>query len=197
MPLADLLQTITAEADEEDARLGRETAAEAETLVESARVEARALSAELAAAPESVARRDAERATALARLAAVAALRGEREDVFASVLDGVRGELAALRGSGRYPPLFGALVAESKAALPEATVLRVDKRDAELARPLADGLRVEPVLKTWGGVELASDDGRLVRNTLEERLANAEPLLRLRFAGRLLRWADPPAGASL
>ena len=196
MPLADLLQAIGAEADEELVRLERETATEAEELVESARSEARALSAELAAAPEPAARREAERATALARLDAAAGLREAREEAFASVLDGVRAELSTLRHSGRYPELLRALVAESRAALPAAAVLRVDPRDAELARPLAGGLRLEPELETWGGVELGSDDGRIVRNTLEERLANAEPLLRLCFADRLARSAESPAEAT-
>ena len=196
MPLADLLQAIEAEADEELVRLERETATEAEELVESARSEARALSAELAAAPEPAARREAERATALARLDAAAGLREAREEAFASVLDGVRAELSTLRHSGRYPELLRALVAESRAALPAAAVLRVDPRDAELARPLAGGLRLESELETWGGVELGSDDGRIVRNTLEERLANAEPLLRLGFADRLARSAESPAEAT-
>jgi hypothetical protein len=48
--------------------------------------------------------------------------------------------------------------------------------------PLAGGLDVEPALDTWGGLELVDDDGRLVLNTVEERLANAELLLRRRFA---------------
>ena len=196
MPLADLLQAIEAEADEELARFERDTAADAEALVERARAEASTLSAELAAVPEPAARRDAERATALARLDAAASLREAREESFASILDGVRAELAALRGSERYPQLLRALIGESRAALPAAGVLRVDPRDAELARPLAGGLRLEPVLETWGGVELGSDDGRLVRNTLEERFANAEPLLRLCFAGRLARTAGRPAGAA-
>ena len=52
---------------------------------------------------------------------------------------------------------------------------------------LAGDLRVDPALDTWGGLELAGDDGRTIRNTLEERLANAEPLLRRRFAQRLAR----------
>jgi hypothetical protein len=44
---------------------------------------------------------------------------------------------------------------------------------------------VEATLATWGGLELAGDDGRTIRNTLEERLGNAELLLRRRFAHRL------------
>ena len=194
MPLADLLRVIQAEADEDLARLERDTEAEAEALVERARIEARALEDELAAAPEAEASCEAERTLALARLDAAAALRAAQEESFASLLDGVRAELAALRDSERYPQLLRALVAESRRALPAAGVLRVDPRDAELARPLAGGLRLEPELETWGGVELTSDDGRLVRNTFEERLANAEPFLRLRFAERLGRSAEPLAG---
>ena len=193
MPLADLLQAIQADADQEVARLARTAATEADLLVEQARVAARALQVELAAAPEGAARRSAERATALARLAAAAAaVRQEREDGFAVVLDGVRTELAALRGSDSYPQLMRELVAESRAALPEASVLCIDPRDADLARLLAGELRLEAVLTTWGGVELVSDDGRRVRNTLEERLANAKPALRLRFAHRIDHSAEPP-----
>jgi hypothetical protein len=101
------------------------------------------------------------------------------------VLTGVRAEFAGLRTTGAYPDLFRALVAEARAALPAARELRVDQRDLELATPHAGGLRLDPTLETWGGVELVSDDGRTVRNTVEERLANAELLLRRRFAQRL------------
>jgi len=194
MPLADLLRVIEADADEELVRLERETAAEAETVVELARDEARILAAALANGREAEARDEAERALALARLDAAAIVRAAREESFAELLDGLRVQLAALRDSERYPQLLRLLVDESRAALPVAGVLRVDPRDAELARPLARGLRLEPDLETWGGAELATDDGRLVRNTFEERLANAEPLLRLRFAERLARSTQPVAG---
>ena len=68
---------------------------------------------------------------------------------------------------------------------PAAAELRVDRRDLDLATPLARGLRVDPTLDTCGGIELASDDGRIIRNTVEERLANADLLLRSRFVHRL------------
>ena len=182
MALADLLRAIEAEADAERARADRETAAEAAAIVERARDEAGALEAALTAAPETEARAEAVQMRALARLDASSALRSAREDAFGSLLTGIRETLAALRGTDAYPALFEALLAESRAALPSARELRVDRRDADLALPLADGLGVELTLDTWGGLELASDDGRTIRNTLEERLANAEPLLRRRFA---------------
>ena len=102
-----------------------------------------------------------------------------------SLLSGIRDELAAVRETSAYPKLFHALVAESRAVLPGAWELHVDPRDADLAGGVGYGLRVQPALDGWGGVELASDDGRTVRNTLEERLANAELLLRQRLAERL------------
>ena len=49
-----------------------------------------------------------------------------------------------------------------------------------------------PSLDTWGGLELAGDDGRTIRNTLEERLANADLLLRGRFA----HWLDSSTEAA-
>jgi V/A-type H+/Na+-transporting ATPase subunit E len=187
MALADLLQAIEADAAAERARAAREAAAEATAIVEQARSQAAALAAELAAEPEGEARAQAERTRALARMDASAAVRSAREEAFASLLAGIRAELAALRGTAYYPELFRSLLAESRAALPEAHELRVDPRDLDLAMELAGELRVDAALGTWGGLELAGDDGRTIRNTLEERLANAEPLLRRRFARRLAR----------
>jgi vacuolar-type H+-ATPase subunit E/Vma4 len=190
MALTDLLRAIEADADAERALADRATAAEADAIVERARREAQALEAELATTPEQPARAEAERLRALARLEAVEASRSAGEAAFAATLAGVRAELAGVRGMDGYPALFRALLAESRAALPAARELRVDPRDMEFAASLAGGLDVRPTLDTWGGLELASDDGRIIRNTLEERLANAEPLLRRRFARRL--WAEEP-----
>jgi V/A-type H+/Na+-transporting ATPase subunit E len=185
MALADLLEAIEADAQAERAREERDAAAEATAVVERARQEAASLEAELAAAPEASAHGEAADARALARVQAAGAVRAAREQAFASLLDDVRAGLAALRATERYPALFRALVVECGAALPAGRTLRVDARDVDLAIGLGTGLRVEVTLDTWGGVELTSDDGRTIRNTLEERLANAEPLLRLRFAHRL------------
>jgi vacuolar-type H+-ATPase subunit E/Vma4 len=191
MALADLLQAIEADAAADRARRDRETEAEAKAIVERAREQAYALEAELAAAPEAQARAEAEQALALARLEVSSAARSARDEAFVSLLAGVRAGLAALRTTDSYPELFRALLAEARAALPAARELRVDGRDLELATPLAGGLRLDPTLETWGGVELVSDDGRTVRNTVEERLANAELLLRRRFAQRLATATKP------
>ena len=152
----------------------REKAASATAIVEAAGREAAALQAQLAAAPEVESLAEAEGVRAVARLQAALTVRVAREQAFGSVLDRVRETLAALRGSAAYPAVFRALLDESRTALPDARELRVDRHDADLATSMAGGLQVVAVLDTWGGVELAGDDGRTVRNTLEERLANAD-----------------------
>jgi vacuolar-type H+-ATPase subunit E/Vma4 len=185
MALEDLLRAIETEADADRARATDDAAAAAAEVVERARRDANALETELADAGAAEGRRAAAHERALARLDAAATIRSAREEAFVSLLSGIRAELAAVRETSAYPELFHALVAESRAALPGAWELHVDPRDADLAGSVGYGLRVEPTLDTWGGVELSSDDGRTVRNTLEERLANAELLLRGRLAQRL------------
>jgi V/A-type H+-transporting ATPase subunit E len=185
MALTDLLQAIEADADADRARAADEAAAAAAAVVEDARRDAAALEAELADAGAADGRAVAARERALARLDAAATIRSAREAAFVSLLSGIRAELAAVRETSAYPKLFLALVAESRAALPDACELHVDPRDADLAGTVAPDLRIEPTLDSWGGVELASDDGRTIRDTLEERLANAELLLRQRLAQRL------------
>jgi len=82
---------------------------------------------------------------------------------------------------------------EALAAVPAAGVLRVDPRDVELARgivqELGARLELEPELDTLGGVEVSAGGGLTVRNTLEERLRNAEAELRV-LAGELLEPAS-------
>jgi vacuolar-type H+-ATPase subunit E/Vma4 len=190
MALTELLRAIEADADAERALAEGVLADEAQTIIESARREALTLQAELATAPEAQARTEAERVRALARVHASSAIRSAREAAFASTLAGIGARLAGVRGTDGYSQLFRALLAESRAALPGARELRIDPRDVGLATPLAHGLTVNPTLDTWGGIELASDDGRTIRNTLEERLANAEFLLRRRFAHRLATTPD-------
>ena len=81
--------------------------------------------------------------------------------------------------------MLRALLRESLTALPAAAVLRVDPRDermaADLLAELGAKLEIVGTLETAGGVELARGEDRVVRNTVEERFANAEQALRLLF----------------
>jgi vacuolar-type H+-ATPase subunit E/Vma4 len=185
MPLSDLLASLQAEAVAEEAEFEAETRAEVSRIEERAQAEARILREEALLAEEDELRREAEALRARARLAAAAGVRRAREDAFDELLAEVGGRLEALRESASYPTVLRALLHESLAALPAATSLRVDPRDERLAADLLAELDVElqivPTLETAGGVELARGEDRAVRNTVEDRLANAEPTLRLLF----------------
>jgi vacuolar-type H+-ATPase subunit E/Vma4 len=107
-----------------------------------------------------------------ARLEALRQTRASQETIFAAAHSQLRERLREARSRPDYAALFAALLAEAQAALPGATVIRIDPLDAALAP------HAESTLDTWGGVELEAADGRIVRNTLEERLRRAEPELR-------------------
>ena len=126
-----------------------------------------------------------EQRRARARLAATAALRGAREEAFGALLSELR---ARARRASRERAATAASArpgAESRAALParDRAARRPARRGARLRDRRRAGLAIESTaqLETLGGIEVASDDGRTVRNTVEERLANAEPALRMLF----------------
>ena len=185
MALADLLAGLKAEAAAEDARLDAETRAEATRIAAAAQDEARILREQTLRVVEDELRGEAETRRARARLAAAAAVRQAREDAFREFLAEVRRRLDAIRESPRYPTLLRALLRESLTVLPAAAVVRVDPRDeriaADLLGELGAKLEIAGTLETAGGVELARGEDRIVRNTVEERFANAEPALRLLF----------------
>lgn len=185
MALSNLLAGLRAEAAAEKAQLEAETRAEAIRIIDAARAEARTLQEQALRAGEGELREEAERRRARARLAAAAAVRQAREEAFHEFLAEVRQRLDAIRDSASYPDVLRALLSESLTALPDATMLRLDPRDEQVAARLLTELDVElevvGSLETAGGVELTGGADRTVRNTLEDRLANAESALRLLF----------------
>lgn len=186
MALSDLLAGLKAEAAAEEDRLDAETRAEVARIDTAAHADAHMFHEQALRAVEDELRQEAATRRARARLAAAAVLRQAREDAFHECLTEVRRCLETVRESSSYPTVLRALLRESLAALPAATVLRVDPRDERLATDLLAELDVQlelvATLETAGGVEVARGEDRVVRNTVEERFANAEPTLRLLFA---------------
>jgi len=177
--IADLLAALRAEAEQELAHLDIQTRVQARAIAEQARADAERLEREPVVSQEPELQAELQRRLAAARIDAARTLRDAREAGFQEALGALRARLEALRGEPDYPRVFAVLLEEALAALPAARRVRVDPRDERLARAHAPGLVVEPVLETWGGVVAGADDGRMARNTLEERLANAEPRLRM------------------
>ena len=195
MALKDLLTALEADAARESERRRAEADAEASRIVESARSEARAVEQRAERADDVRLAREIERRGAEARLAAAARLREEYEACVTGLHAALHLRLGKVRESDGYPAVLRALIEGGIAALPAASLLRVDPRDGQLARAVAGELslelEMEPGPETLGGVEVAAGDGLTVRNTLDERLRNAEPALRV-LAGELLQAEAPP-----
>ena len=196
MALTDLLHAIQAEADEEVVARGQEIEIEAAAIVTAAASEGVVVERQLGAEALDVARAATARQLAAARSEAARRVRAAREEDYELLRTELADDLATLRATGSYRTLLGVLIDEALAALPDAAHMRVDPRDAGLVAAhvadLATTVTVEATLETWGGVEVSSDAGRRVSNTLEERLAEAQPRLRVLYATAMSGAADEP-----
>lgn len=184
MAVDDILAAIRAETDAEIERVRARAAGEVETILARGRDEAAAAEERTAAARDAAATRDAERIVNRARLTADRRLWAAAEEIYQDLVGEVRVRLAALWGTLRYRDLFGRLLDECLAVLPDASPVLVDPQDEALVRGLpvvagSGGTTVEASLRTMGGLEVATDDGRFVRNTFESRLERADIHLRL------------------
>jgi len=181
MALADILATIRGEAGQEARRRLAASSARADEVLAQAQALAAQSRAEMEADAESEAAGLRTRELDRARLRVQRTEQEARETIYQAAHAQVRAALELSRSGEDYPRLFRALLQEAQRALPDAAVVRIDPRDAGLA----EGISIETTLHSWGGAELVAADGRLVRNTLEERLRRAEPELR-RLAARAL-----------
>jgi len=194
MALHDLLAAIEADAAAETARLRAGHQAAAEAILARARDEAAERTAAAVSAAEQAERPVAELRLAQARDAASTRLRQAHETAYQRIASDVRDQLHQIRRRGDYQQILAAWISEARAVLPGATVVQVDPADEALARRLLAGqarLRIEPVLSCAGGAAVSDGAGATVTNTVEGRLAAAEPELRV-LTGRLLR--DDPEG---
>lgn len=174
--LAGLLAALESEAEAELDRFDAEVRREAAALLAAARAEAEVLERHPVEEQEPELARETARVLATARLEAERVVREARAACCDRALEALRRRLEGARDRPGHPALHAALRDEARAALPGARTLRVDPRDVALARDAR--LAVEPTLTTAGGVVLEDGEGRTVVNTLEERLRNAEPVLR-------------------
>ncbi len=182
MALEDILRAIREETDAEAERIESDAAVQAAEIEAAAREEAERLRAEILAARARGAEAQREGLMRAARARSASAWRDGREDVFGRVHAEVLRRLDGLRGDAGYPAILRALLDEAVAALPDAIEVRIDPRDLPLferaMEPGRGALGVEGSLATSGGVEVVAPGGRVVRNTVEERLARSGPFLR-------------------
>ena len=193
MALRDLLAAIEAEAAADIRRLRAERHREAAAIVEDAERRAAELERSAIAAAEQAERAAGERRLMTARHAVAGQLREAQETAYQQIARDVRAGVLAAREREDYPAILAALLHEARSALPAARNVQVAHADEVLVRRLLrdeSGLRITVTLPDTGGVAVTDGTGAVARNTLEARLAAAEPELR-RLVGRLLAedWA--------
>ncbi len=180
MALDDIIEAIERETAEEIAAIEAAAQRRAAEIRARGAAEAAEIEAEAASARASEAEMGADRIRNRARRDAERQLQTARNAIVAELFDGVRHRLAGLRGSQGYDEALVQLVVEARAALPEATVLRVGTADEALAHALFGDHDVQIVadLDTWCGGRVECSDGRAVDNTIEQRLTRADPHMR-------------------
>ena len=188
MALRDLLAAIEAEAAADIRRLRAERHREAAAIIEDAERRAAELERSAVAAAEQAEREAGERRLAAARQAIAGRLREAQEAAYQQIARDVRAGVLAAREREDYPAILAALLHEARSALPAGIIVQVAQPDELLIRRLLrdeSRLRVTVTLPNAGGVQVTDGAGAVVRNTLEDRLAAAEPELRGLVGGLL------------
>lgn len=197
MGLPEILAAIRAEAAAEVAATEGAARRQAEEALERARADAARIEEETAAELEAALRSEADDLVDGAGRDAAQAERSTHGEWLEALSARVEAALEGARAQAHYPAALEALLLEAWAACPDAREVRVDPRDADLARAVVTehGLmaRLEPSLRTWGGVAVASEDGRVVvDDTLEQRWRRAEPALRVAAGAALAAAVSRP-----
>lgn len=197
MPLNDILRAIRADTDAQLEALEAAAAAEVAAIEARADTEAQQAEQQAARARDRHAEREASRLVDDARLEARRAMLRAVEAAYQNVLGDLRNRLAAVRHSESYPTILVGLLEEGLDVIgrTDITQVSVDRADVDLARGLVferlpGAVVVAAAAPCLGGLDLATDDGRVVRNTFESRLARADDRLRGLVAEQL------PAGAA-
>jgi len=192
MSLQAILERIQTAGDAQVQVIEQEAQTRASAILAQAYIEAEQIEAEALA--NAGAPGNAERARILhrARLDALHILGEVRENLVDTAVARTRERLASLRADPWYPEVLHTLTEEAleKLAVSEGNAqpkMQADPRDMALLQSILHSLKLNiPVrydLNSWGGLIVASTDGRVVViNTLEARLEQAMSFLRRHLA---------------
>lgn len=193
MDVDALLVAIDAEADAEAEQILATADAEVESSRRRGTTDAARLEAEARSSRDGQLRAELARRRAVADLELARVERAAIEDGRQAIDRELHRLLAGRRERPDYRRLLSVLLEEA-ASVAIPTVIRVDPADAELVTDVAGAMRldaeVRPDLESIGGLAVQTADGRLVIDTLEERLRNADPLLRVAIASEFMRIVD-------
>lgn len=182
MALEHILAAIRSEAEAEIDRVEEAAAAEISRIEDEGERRAASEYARQRTSRDGDATRTADRIVNHARLEADREIHAAVERVYQEVLARVTVRLEGLRSSPEYAAVFLQLFDECRSVLPSASVLLIDPRDHALAetvlRSESGRLEIEGSLNSAGGMVLVEGDGRNVDNTIEARMARADPYSR-------------------
>lgn len=187
MAIEDIFRALEEQADAEVSEVLRIAQVQADAIVQEATEEAeRITAARVQSAEDSGQARSAKTVNA-ARLQARRDLAAVRDSAVDRVFALAAEKLAASRGTAAYEAVFKSLAAEAMQGVEGECELRVAPADADLAARVVGELGVQcavvPTLEASGGVVVASDGGRIVRqNTFESRLAKVRGLAQAKVA---------------
>jgi vacuolar-type H+-ATPase subunit E/Vma4 len=192
MGLQAILERIKAAGDAQVQIIEQEAQARAGAIFAQAYIEAEQAEAEARAVAGAPAHAERARIAHHARLDALHILGEVREDLVDTAIARTRERLASLRSDPSYPEVLRTLTEEALTglAVTEGNAqpkVQADPRDMALLQSILERLQINvPVrydLNSWGGLIMASTDGRVVViNTLEARLEQAMPFLRRHLA---------------
>ena len=188
MALAEILEALRKEGDEEIARITADRDAAVADLMQTARRQAKQAEAVAATARDDSLSNDADVIRHRAELHVERRLQKAREEVFQEILAVARDRLAHYRRDPGYPACLATLVRECSAFLSTLEVVMADPRDEVLVEKTLSDIDLAEVqfsLECWGGIVAHDGKGVYVRNTFEDRLRRAEPDLR-RQIGQLV-----------
>ena len=188
MALRDLLAAIEAEAAADIGRLNAERRRESAAIISDAERRSTELEQSAVSAAGQAEQEAGERRLMASRQAIAERLREVQEAAYQQIAEDVRAELHAAREREDYPAILAGLLHEARSALPAGSNIQVAPADELLIqRILRDEsqLTVTVTLRGAGGVEVSDGAGVVAHNTLEDRLAAAEPELRALVGGLL------------
>ncbi len=185
MGLADILDAVRREGDEEVARVVAARNEAVAAVGRTARDEAQAVEAAAATSRDTALATEAGVVRHRAELHVERRLQEAREAVFQDILGRARDRLSRHRQEPGYATTLDALLADCTAFLGDLAVVMADPRDDELVRAalarIGSDAAVELSLECWGGIDAGDGNAVFVRNTLEGRLRRAEAELRRRL----------------
>jgi V/A-type H+-transporting ATPase subunit E len=183
MALETIVTAIAAEADAEVRRITEEASRRVEAILIEARARADEEQAHWAESRAEEASQAVDGIVNRARLDSDRKVADAREALFQEALDRLADRIDDAVNGSEYQGIFRALHAEATTVVPDpdATIL-VRPADVELAERVAQGRNVRGavngVLDCIGGLDIESEEGRTVRNTIDSRLLQAERRLR-------------------